>query len=111
MSNPIKILKERIESLAELDFYNITRIKVLIDKAIDEINSMLKNEMKNLDDVETKIMIEERWAVMKRLWNNWDEFKMCELGIKINAEIEILKDEENKMRNVIDYLKNQYLKY
>lgn len=111
MSNPIKILKERIESLAELDFYNITRIKVLIDKAIDEINSMLKNEMKNLDDIETKIMIEERWAVMKRLWNNWDEFKMCELGIKINAEIEILKDEENKMRNVIDYLKNQYLKY
>ena len=68
MSNPIKILKERIESLA--DFYNITRIKVLIDKAIDEINSMLKNEMKNLDDIETKIMIEERWAVMKRLWNN-----------------------------------------
>ena len=111
MSNPIKILKERIESLAELDFYNITRIKVLVDKAIDEINSMLKNEMKNLDDIETKIMIEERWAVMKRLWNNWDEFKMCELGIKINAEIEILKDEENKMRNVIDYLKNQYLKY
>ena len=111
MSNPIKILKERIESLAELDFYNITRIKVLIDKAIDEINSMLKNEMKNLDDIETKIMIEGRWAVMKRLWNNWDEFKMCELGIKINAEIEILKDEENKMRNVIDYLKNQYLKY
>ena len=111
MSNPIKILKERIESLAELDFYNITRMKVLIDKAIDEINSMLKNEMKNLDDIETKIMIEERWAVMKRLWNNWDEFKMCELGIKINAEIEILKDEENKMRNVIDYLKNQYLKY
>ena len=111
MSNPIKILKERIESLAELDFYNITRIKVLIDKAIDEINSMLKNEMKNLDDIETKIMIEERWAVMKRLWNNWDEFKMCELRIKINTEIEILKDEENKMRNVIDYLKNQYLKY
>ena len=70
MSNPIKILKERIESLAELDFYSITRIKVLIDKAIDEINSMLKNEMKNLDDIETKIMIEERWAVMKRLWNN-----------------------------------------
>lgn len=111
MSNPIKILKERIESLAELDFYNITRIKVLIDKAIDEINSMLKNEMKNLDDIETKIMLEEGWAVMKRLWNNWDEFKMCELGIKINAEIEILKDEENKMRNVIDYLKDQYLKY
>ena len=61
--------------------------------------------MKNIDDTETKIMIEERKIIIKRLCKNLDEFKMYELEIKLNAEIKILKDEENKIRNIINLLK------
>ena len=35
-------------------------MKLIINEAIDRINLMMKGEMKNLDDVETKIMIKER---------------------------------------------------
>ena len=62
--------------------------------------------MKNLDDIETKIMMEERKIIIKRLQKNLDEFKMYELEMKLNAEIKILKNEENKIRNIIDLLKN-----
>ena len=61
--------------------------------------------MKNLDDIETKIMMKERWVALKRLWKNLEEFEMIKLEIKVSAEIEILKDEENKIRNTIDCLK------
>ena len=62
--------------------------------------------MKNLDDIETKIMMEERKIIIKRLQKTLDEFKMYELEMKLNAEIKILKNEENKIRNIIDLLKN-----
>ena len=60
MSHPIKILKERVEILINLESVNIIRMKLIINEAIDGINLMMKGEMKNLDDVETKIMIKER---------------------------------------------------
>ena len=66
---------------------------------------MIKDEIKNLDDIETKIVMEESWVVMKRLWSNSDELKMHQSEIKINAGTENLKDEENKIRNVKDYFK------
>ena len=66
---------------------------------------MMEDKMKNLDDIETKIMIKERWVALKRLWKNLEEFEMIKLEIKVSAEIEILKDEENKIRNTIDCLK------
>ena len=62
--------------------------------------------MKNLDDIETKIMMEERKIIIKRLQKTLDEFKMYELEMKLNAEIKILKNEENKIRNIINLLKN-----
>ena len=34
-------------------------MKLLIYKAIDEINQVIKDEMKNLDDVETKMLIKK----------------------------------------------------
>ena len=34
-------------------------MKLLIHKAIDEINQVIKDEMKNLDDVETKMLIKK----------------------------------------------------
>ena len=37
--------------------------------------------------------------------NSLDEFEMNALEIKINAEIEIIKNEEKKIRNIIDCLK------
>ena len=34
-------------------------MKLLIHKAIDEINQVIKDEMKNLDNVETKMLIKK----------------------------------------------------
>ena len=68
-------------------------MKLIIDKAVNEINLMIENEMKILDDIETKIMMEKRKIIIKRLLKNVDEFKINKLETKGNAEIEILKDE------------------
>ena len=76
-------------------------MKVILDKAIEEINSIIADEMKNLDDIETKIMMKERKMIIKR--SNF--IHLNELEIKINAEIEILENEEKKGRSTIDCLK------
>ena len=86
-------------------------MKLITDNTTDEINLMITDEMKNLDDIEMKTMMKERKIIIKRLWNDLDEFEMNELEIKINAQIEILKNEEKKIRNIIDCLKNQSLNY
>ena len=65
-------------------------MKLIIDKAIDEIKLMIENEMKNIDDIETKTMVKEKRVVMKRLWKSLQEFEMNELEIKTNFEKEIL---------------------
>ena len=61
--------------------------------------------MENLDDIDTKIMIKERWITIKNLWKNLEEFQINKLETKTKAEIEILKEEENKIRNAIDCFK------
>ena len=45
-------------------------MKLIIKRAIDKINIIIKDEMKNLDDKETKIMMEERKIPTKRLCKN-----------------------------------------
>lgn len=65
-------------------------MKLIIDKAIDEIKLMIENEMKNIDDIETKTMVKEKRVVMKRLWKSLLEFEMNESEIKTNFEKEIL---------------------
>ena len=87
MSSSVKILKQRIERLTDLESANITRMKLIIDKAINEINLMIEDEMKNFDDVETKIMMEEKWMTIKKLWKNLEEFEINILETKINAEM------------------------
>ena len=87
MSSSVKILKERIERLTDLESANITRMKLIIDKSINEINLMIEDEMKNFDDVETKIMMEEKWMTIKKLWKNLEEFEINILETKINAEM------------------------
>ena len=84
-------------------------MKLVIDKAIDEINLLIADEVKNLDDIGMKIMMKEGKMIIKRLRNDSDEFEMNGLEIKINAEIEILRNEEKKIRNIIDCLKNESL--
>ena len=61
--------------------------------------------MKNLNDIETKIVMKEGKIMIMRLWNDLSEFEMNELGIEINGEIKILENEEKKIRNTIDCLK------
>ena len=87
MSSSIKILKERIERLTDLESANITRMKLITDKAINEINLMIEDEIKDFDDVETKIMMEEKWMTIKKLWKNLEEFEINILETKINAEM------------------------
>ena len=65
-------------------------MKLIIDKAIDEIKLMIEKEMKNIDDIETKTMVKEKRVVMKRLWKSLLEFEMNESEIKTNFEKEIL---------------------
>ena len=91
MSSPTKILKERIERLINLVLYITIRMNLILDKAIDEINLVIADEMKNLDDIEMKIMIQEGKIRLERIKNSLDEFEMNALEIKINSEIEILK--------------------
>ena len=65
-------------------------MKLIIDKAIDKIKLMIEDEMKNIDDIETKTMVKEKRVVMKRLWKSLQEFEMNESEIKTNFEKEIL---------------------
>ena len=87
MSSSVKILKERTERLTDLESANITRMKLIIDKAINEINLMIEDEIKKFDDVETKIMMEGKWMTIKKLWKNLEEFEINILETKINAEM------------------------
>ena len=52
-----------------------------------------------------KIMMQEGKMRLERIKNNLDEFEMNALEIKLNAEVEILKNKEKKIRNTIDCLK------
>ena len=51
-----------------------------------------------------KIMMQGGKIRFERIKNSLDEFEMNRLEIKINAEIEILKNEKKKIRNIIDCL-------
>ena len=51
-----------------------------------------------------KIMMQGGQKRFERIKNSLDEFEMNRLEIKINAEIEILKNEKKKIRNIIDCL-------
>ena len=66
---------------------------------------MMQDEMKNLDEIEQKTMIQEKKIRPERIKNSLDEFEMNALEITINAEIEILKNEEKTIRNITTSLK------
>ena len=51
MSSPTKILKERVEELINLAPYNTIRMKLMLDKVIHEINLIIEEEKKYLDEI------------------------------------------------------------
>ena len=89
-----KKTKERIEGLIDLESYNIIRMRLILDNAIGDLNLMIAGEMENLDDIEMKVIMQEGRIRFERIKNSLDEFEMNALEMKINAEIEILKNEE-----------------
>ena len=107
MPNPTKILKERIERLIDLKPYHTIKMKLILDNAIGELNLMIADEMKNLDGIEMKTMMQEGKISLGRIKNRRIKFrfKMKALEMKINVEIEILKNEEKKIRHIIDCTK------
>ena len=46
--------------------------------------------IKNLKEIEMKLLMLEQKVKIKKIWNNLDEFEMNELEAKVNAEIKIL---------------------
>ena len=107
MSNPTKSLKERIERLIDLKPYHTMKMKLILDNGIGELNLMIADEMKNLDGIEIKIMMQEGKIRLGRIKNRRIKFrfKMNALEMKINVEIEILKNEEKKIRHIKDCAK------
>ena len=107
MSNPTKSLKERIERLIDLKPYHTMKMKLILDNGIGELNLMIADEMKNLDGIEIKIMMQEGKIRLGRIKNRRIKFrfKMNALEMKINVEIEILKNEEKKIRHIKDCTK------
>ena len=105
MTKLTKILKERIEGLIDLEPYNIIRMRLILDNAIGGLNLMIADEMKNLDNIKIKVIMQEGRIRLERIKNSLDEFEMNALQIKINAETEILINKEKKIRNIIDSIK------
>ena len=59
MTNLAKSLKEKIEELMDLEPYNDIRMKLILDNAIGDLNLVIKDEIKNLSDLETKVIMKE----------------------------------------------------
>ena len=105
MTKLTKILKERIEGLIDLEPYNIIRMRLILDNAIGGLNLMIADEMKNLDNIKMKVIMQEGRIRLERIKNSLDEFEINALQIKIKAETEILINKEKKIRNIIDSIK------
>ena len=85
MTNLAKSPKEKIERLLDLKPYNTIRLKLVLDNTIVELSLIRAGEMKNLDYIEIKIMMQEGKIRLERIKNSLDEFEMNALEIEINA--------------------------
>ena len=66
---------------------------------------MIPDEIKNLDDIKIKIMMQEGKIRFERIKDKLDEFEMNALERKVNDGIEVLKNEEKNRKNITDCLK------
>ena len=57
-------------------------MKLILDNAIDDINLITADEMKNLDDTEMNKMMQEGKVRFERIKKSLDEFEMNELEKK-----------------------------
>ena len=57
-------------------------MKLILDIAIDDINLITADEMKNLDDTEMNKMMQEGKVRFERIKKSLDEFEMNELEKK-----------------------------
>ena len=57
-------------------------MKLILDNAIDDINLITADDMKNLDDTEMKVMMQEEKVRLERIKKGLDEFEMNELEKK-----------------------------
>ena len=58
-------------------------MRITLENAINELNLMIVDEIKNLDDTEMKILTQEGKMRLERIKNNLDEFEMNALEIKM----------------------------
>lgn len=70
-----------------------------ITTALEELEIIKTNEIKNLKEIATEILMLKGKLNIKRIWNNFAEFETKEFVAKLNAEIEILKEREKQEKN------------
>ena len=70
-----------------------------ITTALEELEIIKTNEIKNLKEIATEILMLKGKLNIKRIWNNLAEFETKEFVAKLNAEIEILKEREKQEKN------------
>ena len=80
--NQTKSLKERVEELIESKPYNFIRTGLTLENAIGDLSLEIKDEIKNLNDIEIKIMMQEAKIMFERIRNSLNE-----LEIKINPSL------------------------
>ena len=71
-----------------------------ITTALEELEIIKTNEIKNLKEIATEILMLKGKLNIKRIWNNLAEFETKEFVAKLNAEIEILKEREKNKKKI-----------
>lgn len=73
----------------------------IIRTASEELEIIKTNDIENLKEIATEILMLKGNLNIKRIWNNLDEFETKEFVAKLNAEIEILKEREKQEKKKI----------
>ena len=66
---------------------------------------MKTNEIKNLEEIEMKILLLKKKKEFERMRNSLDGFEMNESEENVNAEIKILINNKDKVRKLIKDIK------
>ena len=86
MPNLTKSPKKRTEWLIGLKTYNTIRVKLILENAIGELNLMIAHEMKNLYDIEMKIVMQDGKIRFERINNSLHKFEKNALEIEANVK-------------------------
>ena len=79
----------------------------IVRAALEELEIIKTNEIENLKEIATEILMLKGKLNIKRIWNNLDEFETKEFVAKLNAEIEILKEREKQEKKKKNLRKNK----